>query len=115
MSVRLFVGIDLGTTNTTCAVGAWDGTHPPQIKPLPIRQLTDAPDAPHPYGDEDLLPSVVCLTDDGKAYTGAHCKAAGAAGGKVVRSIKLQMGNRGWSVQAAGRTYHPRDVSALIL
>jgi molecular chaperone DnaK len=120
MGARLFVGIDLGTTNTTCTVGAWDGKGRPEIRRLAIRQLTDDPAGAAPYGDRAMLPSAVCLTEDGKAYTGEHCKAAGAdlaraAGGKVVRSVKLQMGNLAWSVQAAGRVYHPRHVSALIL
>jgi molecular chaperone DnaK len=118
MAHKVYVGIDLGTTNTTCSVAETTGQgRLGEVECLPIRQLTNFPNQADAFSSSKMLPSVVCLTDDGHAYVGEFCKFLGTElpNAVIVRSVKLQMGNPAWSVQAGGRNYHPRDVAALIL
>ena len=110
MSPDYCIGIDLGTTNSLCAV--WEqGTAEPRI--LPITQ---------PYDDlslsgfrrEALLPSSIAFLPDG-VFVGFAAKQVGRLGhGTVVNSIKRHMGTH-WTQQVGGRTWTPEAVSGCIL
>lgn len=117
---RLLVGIDLGTTNTTCSVADSlpDGTAG-QITPLHILQFLHPPGAQNCFGPHDVLPSVVGLGSDGTVYTGLRAKTAApellSQHFRIVRDIKRQLGNPSWQVLLANRTLRPRHISALLL
>ncbi len=116
----LHVGIDLGTTNTTCSVLTRESEGGLRLHRLPILQLAGDPDGEHALGYRDQLPSVAWLTEDGTAYTGEYCKLLGGRfhtrpGSRIVRSIKRQMGNRAWELKVGGQSFRPRHVASLFL
>lgn len=91
------LGIDLGTTNSVVAI-IEDGQ--PRILPV---------------GGERLLPSVVGLDADGSLLVGRHAyNQWGVSPERTVRSIKRLMGS-GKTVEMAGTTYTPQEISAFIL
>lgn len=121
---NIHVGIDLGTTNSTCAVcvSTCEGVAIDQIL---IRQLVDSPESDHPYGEQEILPSVVWIDGNLNTFTGEYCKNLGGQishypESKIVRSIKRRMGTPAWSVKAGkmsvrGVYLHPADIASLIL
>ncbi len=120
MMGALHVGIDLGTTNTTCSVVAKDDGGVPSLHRIPILQLVGSPDEPNALGFRDQLPSVAWICKDGQAYTGEFCKEVGGRvhqrpGSRIVRSIKRQMGNCAWELRVGDQRFRPRDISALFL
>lgn len=120
MMNTLHVGIDLGTTNTTCSVLVTDDGGAPSLHRIPILQLVGSPDEPNALGLRDQLPSVAWVCEDGHAYTGEFCKEVGGRvqqrpGSRIVRSIKRQMGNRAWELRVGQQRFRPRDISALFL
>ncbi len=91
------VGIDLGTTNSEIAAFI-DG----QVRVL----------GP---GDTRMLPSCVGFTAQGELVVGETARNQSALyPERTVRSIKRKMGNEE-SVQVAGKSFTPQEISALIL
>ena len=117
---RLVIGIDLGTTNSLCAIRAGKGA----------RVLRDR-------DGEPLLPSVVCFHPDGRTIVGREAKALrlsfpertvfsvkrliGRAGEEVDAEARIlpypvQQGERGLArVRIGQEEWSPEQISALIL
>ena len=117
---RLVVGIDLGTTNSLCAIRAGKGA----------RVLRDR-------DGEPLIPSVVCFHPDGRTIVGREAKALrlsfpertvfsvkrliGRAGEEVDTEARIlpypvQQGERGLArVRIGQEEWSPEQISALIL
>jgi molecular chaperone DnaK (HSP70) len=118
--LRLLVGIDLGTTYTTCSIAQYQGdTASPYAEVLPIYQLIDDPFSMQPYGSEPILPSLVCLKNDGGLYSGRRCRTAMpellSAGYRVIRDTKRQLANPAWFILYGRTKLRPRHVAALLL
>ena len=107
-SGRYVLGIDLGTTNTLCAV--WhDGELAPCI--APINQPTTDEST---FGAESPLPSAVLLRPD-KVLVGDYPKYLSRFGiDKVITSVKREMGTP-WVESDGRRSWSPEEVSACIL
>ena len=96
---RPVLGIDLGTTYTCVASIRGQG----------------AVVLPNADG-ESTTPSVVYFAEDGTAVVGSAAVARrDREPGRVVSLIKREMGRADVTVDAAGRRYHPQQVSAVIL
>ncbi len=91
------LGIDLGTTNSAVAI-LEDGI------PDLIR-----------VQDSRIIPSVVGISPTGDLLVGKHARNQWvAAPERTISSIKRQMGSD-QTVQMAGKTYNPQEISAFIL
>lgn len=102
------LGIDLGTTNTVCAV--WNAGDPrPAVVPIdqPYDDFTLAA-----FKKDALLPSAVTIRPDG-VFVG-HAARHHRRADDTVWSVKRQMG-RHWCRQIAGTTWTPERISACIL
>jgi len=90
-------GIDLGTT---CSAIGWVQDGRPVILPV---------------GGEDLLPSVVCFSEDAEVLVGRPAlNRLALEPERCIRSAKRQMGsNLRWAID--GRSLGPSEVSAIIL
>jgi len=97
MNKDTVIGIDLGTTNSTVAVVV-DG------------ELTIIP-----VGGRTTMPSAVGIDPAGKLVIGTAAKnQAISAPENTVLSVKRLMGT-GETVELGGKSYHPEEISALIL
>jgi len=104
------IGIDLGTTNSLCAV--WEhGTAAPKIFPItqPYDDLSQGG-----FKRDSVLPSSVAILPDG-VFVGFAAKQYGRMGrGTVINSVKRHMGTH-WSREVQGRTWTPEAISGCIL
>ncbi len=92
------LGIDLGTTNTVCAI--MEGGNPIVI--------------PSAEGDS-LVPSVVGFSKTGERLIGAAAKRQAISNPeRTVSSIKRHMGTD-YKVKIDGKEYTPQEISAMIL
>ena len=107
---RYVLGIDLGTTNTVCAVW-YEGDERPEV--AFIRQPYSSPTD---EAELESLPSVVAFTQDSGIQVGHYAKEVyGRANrDRAVSSVKRHMGTR-WSKRIDGKDVHPEEVSACIL
>ncbi len=120
MAPGYYVGVDLGTTNTTCCVGQVTEDDEFSLRQLPIWQLGNEPGAHDQLERDEILPSVVWFRGGGDVYTGDYCKGIAAEGlrepeARLVRSIKRQMGNDSWGLESGGQRFTPRHIAGLIL
>src|SRR6266487_1001578 len=93
------VGIDLGTTNSVVAV--LEGGEPTVI--------------PNSEGSR-TTPSVVGFSKTGEILVGEVAKRQAITNpDRTVRSIKRQMGRKGWSLDVDGKAWTPQEISAQIL
>jgi molecular chaperone DnaK (HSP70) len=107
---RYVVGIDLGTTNTLCAI--WQEDKPaPEI--VPIDQPYFSADAAG-FRRHELLPSAVAVTPHGVLVGHFARELARQGHVDVVTSIKRHMGSRE-SRRLGGQDYTPERISACIL
>lgn len=118
--MRLFVGIDLGTTNTKCSVLSLCNDGSLSFNHLPIQQLINSPTEEDCFGVENTLPSAVWLTGDNHAYTGKYCTSnvdvlLSLEGSFFIRSIKREMSNDLWQLDNNGIVYRPKTIASLIL
>lgn len=110
MSDNYCIGIDLGTTNTLCAVWRY-GEPSPRI--LPITQPYDDLQA-NGFQRNEILPSAVAVLPEG-IYVGFAARQLARLGqGYVVTSIKRYMGSH-WSRKLGGTDWTPERISACIL
>lgn len=91
------IGIDLGTTNS--AVAVLEGGSPKIIA--------------NPEGAR-TTPSVVAFKD-GEIQVGEVAKRQAITNPDTVSSIKRHMGESGYKVTVAGKSYTPQEISAMIL
>ena len=91
------IGIDLGTTNS--AVAVLEGGSPKIIA--------------NPEGAR-TTPSVVAFKD-GEIQVGEVAKRQAITNPDTVSSIKRHMGEAGYKVTVAGKSYTPQEISAMIL
>ncbi|WP_164505836.1 molecular chaperone DnaK [Companilactobacillus zhongbaensis] len=91
------IGIDLGTTNS--AVAVLEGGSPKIIA--------------NPEGAR-TTPSVVAFKD-GEIQVGEVAKRQAITNPDTVSSIKRHMGEAGYKVNVAGKSYTPQEISAMIL
>ena len=91
------IGIDLGTTNS--AVAVLEGGSPKIIT--------------NPEGAR-TTPSVVAFKD-GEIQVGEVAKRQAITNPDTVSSIKRHMGEAGYKVSVAGKSYTPQEISAFIL
>ncbi|MFC6176360.1 molecular chaperone DnaK [Companilactobacillus huachuanensis] len=91
------IGIDLGTTNS--AVAVLEGGSPKIIT--------------NPEGAR-TTPSVVAFKD-GEIQVGEVAKRQAITNPDTVSSIKRHMGEAGYKVDVAGKSYTPQEISAFIL
>lgn len=103
-------GIDLGTTNTVCAVWEEGSDHPEVIEiTQAVHELSEAG-----LDVDPLLPSSVCVLRD-SIWVGAAAQAARVLHrGTTFTSTKRLMGRR-WSHCAAGQQWTPERVAASVL
>jgi molecular chaperone DnaK len=120
--MKIYVGIDLGTTNTTCTIIKIGDADKFNILRLPIKQLVRGKkvDDLDLFDKENILPSVVWLTGKNKIYTGQFCKKEAAKltnlkDSYVIKSIKREIENDNWALNINGIVYNPKKISALIL
>jgi molecular chaperone DnaK len=93
------VGIDLGTTNSVVAV--LEAGEPAVI--------------PNAEGAR-TTPSVVGFSKTGEILVGEVAKRQAITNpDRTVRSIKREMGHRGWSLDVDGKKWTPQEISAQIL
>lgn len=112
----MFVGIDLGTTQTAACVGTiTDGVLRPRR--LPLLQPVDSPTL---IEERELLPSVVWI--DGKnVLTGSYAQryarqlTVDHPNSHLIRSIKREMGNVAWSIPSPTGLYRPCHIAGFIL
>jgi molecular chaperone DnaK len=111
MSTPYYAGIDLGTTNTLCAV--WrPGDAQPEV--LKIDQPWHG-GSREGFARHELLPSAVAVLPDGDVLVGRHARELGRLSqGEVYTSIKRHMG-RHWLKHYAGQTWTPERVSGCVL
>ncbi len=96
------VGIDLGTSNSQCAVV--EGGRPVIV-----------PSAEGPTYAGKMFPSVVCFMEDGTVLVGEPARRQAALKpDRTVMGIKRKMGTD-YTVRIAGKTYTPQEISAKIL
>ncbi len=116
MSSEYCAGIDLGTTNTVCAV--WPRDDQPHL--LPLRQperLKSGRNSqvPAAFVEHEDLPSVVYFAANGSTIVGRAAKAKMLAGDRnCYGSFKRQMGRR-WARDARGVRWTPESMSACVL
>jgi molecular chaperone DnaK len=117
----VYVGIDLGTTNTTCAVCYKSNGGEIISKDIPIKQLRNYYEGDIPIYEKDtVLPSAVWCLDSNNFFTGSFCKDIGAdiiefSGSSIIRSIKREIGNQFWRLHCDESSYSPVHISSLIL
>src|SRR6184192_1446833 len=93
------VGIDLGTTNSVVAV--LEGGEPTVV--------------PNAEGQR-ITPSVVGYSKGGEILVGEVAKRQAITNpDRTVRSIKRQMGRKGWTIDIDGKKWTPQEISAQIL
>nr|WP_155802060.1 molecular chaperone DnaK [Companilactobacillus versmoldensis] len=97
MFMSKVIGIDLGTTNS--AVAVLEGGSPKIIA--------------NPEGAR-TTPSVVAFKD-GEIQVGEVAKRQAITNPDTVSSIKRHMGESGYKVTVAGKSYTPQEISAMIL
>nr|WP_125708209.1 molecular chaperone DnaK [Companilactobacillus zhongbaensis] len=97
MYMSKVIGIDLGTTNS--AVAVLEGGSPKIIA--------------NPEGAR-TTPSVVAFKD-GEIQVGEVAKRQAITNPDTVSSIKRHMGEAGYKVNVAGKSYTPQEISAMIL
>lgn len=119
---KRFIGIDLGTTNTTCGVAelsAIDGSISYSQLSIPQPQIDPSSGAVS-WNNSTILPSAVWLAEDNNVFTGALCVEyadiiSEHAGSKVVHGIKSELGNRHWVLKHNGQDYRPAEISSILL
>src|SRR5205809_6337393 len=93
------VGIDLGTTNSV--VATVEGGEPVVI--------------PNAEGSR-ITPSVVAFSKQGEVLVGEIAKRQAITNpDRTVRSVKREMGAKGWSFKADDKDYLPQQISAFVL
>jgi len=113
----LFVGIDLGTTQTAACVGRITDCGVLEYQRLPLLQPVTSANSIEKL---EILPSVVWLDGD-KALTGSYPQrfarrlAAETPNSHLIRSIKREMGNVAWSVASGRNLYRPCHIAGLVL
>jgi len=116
---KAYVGIDLGTTNTACAIAELHDDGTMECRQIPLQQLgADAKGVA--YHHDKTLPSVVWLGDGNQVYTGTFCRdhadlISQHAGSKVIHGIKSELANRHWKLLHNGQKYGPAEISSCIL
>lgn len=116
-----FIGIDLGTTNTTCGVAELSTEGKITYLQLPIPQpQIDARTGSVSCNDSTILPSAVWLAEDNNVYTGAVCVEyadliSEHPGSRVVHGIKSELANRHWLLKHNDRNYGPAEISSCLL
>ncbi len=111
---NLFVGIDLGTTNSVICFGAINpNSNDVEPKIIPIDMMISG------GGKErrELLSSCVYFRENGPPIVGDYAKAMiGRQTERVVKSVKNFMGSdKNFSFPFDNKVYTPSDISALIL
>jgi len=102
LALARIVGIDLGTSNSQCAVV--EGGRPVIV-----------PSAEGPTYAGKMFPSVVCFMEDGTVLVGEPARRQAALKpDRTVMGIKRKMGTD-YTVRIAGKTYTPQEISAKIL
>jgi molecular chaperone DnaK len=118
---KAYVGIDLGTTNTTCAVA-----HVLDNGTLDCRQIKllqpdiDPGTKSVSFRHDNILPSVVWLADADQVYTGVFALEHAdlilqREGSKVIHAIKSELANRHWALVHEDQTYTPAEISSCVL
>ncbi|ETA73885.1 molecular chaperone DnaK [Ligilactobacillus equi] len=91
------IGIDLGTTNSAVAV----------LEGKEAKIITN------PEGNR-TTPSVVSFKD-GETQVGEVAKRQAITNPDTIASIKRHMGEAGYKVEVAGKSYTPQEISAMVL
>lgn len=116
-----FIGIDLGTTNTTCGIAELSADGSITFSQLPISQpQIDANSGAVSWNHSTILPSAVWLAEDNNVFTGALCVEyadiiSEHAGSRVVHGIKSELANRHWALKHNGQEYRPAEISSILL
>src|SRR2546427_11824507 len=93
------VGIDLGTTNSVVSV-------------LEAGEPTVIPNAE----GSRTTPSVVAFSKAGEILVGEGAKRQAITNpDRTVRSIKREMGRKGWTLDVDGKQWKPQEISAPVL
>lgn len=117
---KTYIGIDLGTTNTTCAVAELGDDGSLSCRQLPIQPCIDAATGEVSWSSEPILRSVVWLADQDKVYTGnihlRHSDAVAAqSDSKIVHGTKSELANTHWALRHNGQTWTPAAISSCLL
>jgi len=117
---KTYVGIDLGTTNTTCAVAELGDDGNLSCRRLRIQPRIDISTGEVSWSDEPILRSVVWLADQDNVYTGnIHMQHGDVLStrpdSKIVHGIKSELANDHWALQHNGQTWTPAAISSCLL
>lgn len=119
---KRFIGIDLGTTNTSCGIAELSAEGRITYCQLPIPQLQIDPNSGEVFRDDNstILPSTVWLAEDNNVFTGALCVEyadiiSEQPGSKVVHGIKSELANRHWKLDHNEQEYRPAEISSILL
>jgi molecular chaperone DnaK (HSP70) len=116
-----FIGIDLGTTNTTCGVAELSADGRITYSQLPISQpQIDASSGAVSWNHSMILPSAVWLAEGDNVFTGGLCVEyadliSEQVGSRVVHGIKSELANRHWALKHNGQEYRPAEISSILL
>jgi molecular chaperone DnaK len=110
MSTRRHVlGIDLGTTNTLCAVWEFGQDRPA------LREISQPAGSETAFREQEMLPSAVAVLPAGTVLVGEYAKLLARYGSEnVVTSVKRHMGTP-WVKRMHGRDWTAEQISACIL
>ena len=108
---NFYVGIDLGTTNSSIGWGKLDAQNRLQVSLVEVNMLGEG----NNFVRKELLPSAVYFKEDSAPVVGEYARFLyGRHSSRIVKSVKSMMGEKK-QFSFNGQTYAPEDISALIL
>jgi molecular chaperone DnaK len=107
-----YIGIDLGTTNSTISVASLTTNGEVMTQTLEVRQVDETGVS---FTYKDILPSVVYIDDNNELYVGEFAKKMiGVFPQNVIRKVKRHIGTDAvWSVN--GKKYRAEQISSYVL
>lgn len=116
MRFDAFIGIDLGTTNCTCAILKSYENQSLELLQLPIHQTVEYKSG-ESIVDTNLLLASTILLDSQNAYTGLKFNSINSISAQqlYIQNIKMMLGNDYRIFQVEGKKFNPAEISSLLL
>lgn len=118
MNYKAFIGIDLGTTNSTCAVLKHFEDGSAELIPVPfIQPVSEDTNGEIQFACcNTILPSIIKMRGENEIVIGQSISDfSDFQYVTTIRSIKMQMGNNNWKIEHFSRHFTPTSLSAMIL
>lgn len=111
---NIYIGIDLGTTNSVIAWGRFDSeknTVEPQVIEIPMLNINEEVVA------RSLLPSCIYFREKDVPIVGEYGKSrtSPVEVNRITKSFKTEMGRNDWQRQIDGEFYSAADLSSKVL